>query len=214
MRKTKALIFDLDGVLFDTCEAHVEAYCEALAPKGIVRVVYNRIAGMRTDEAIRVLLAENGIVVNDDDVRELTQRKREAARRLLPSKARVFRGSVETLTELARRYPMVVASSATRSTVEAYFEAAGTRKLFQQVLTGEDVTRAKPHPEIYLRSLELLSVSCDEACVIEDSEFGIQAAKAAHIPVIGVAGLLTVSELNRLGVTETITDFPDLLRFV
>lgn len=214
MRKTKALIFDLDGVLFDTCDAHVEAYREALASRGISRVSYVRIAGMRTDEAIRVLLSESGIPVNDDDVRELTRLKREATRRLLPLKARVFRGSVETLSELATRYPMVVASSASRATVDAYFEVSGTRDLFRGVISGDDVREAKPNPEIYLRGLETLAVSCDEACVIEDSEFGVQAALSAGISVIGFAGLLTATELTRLGVTATITEFPDLLRLL
>jgi HAD superfamily hydrolase (TIGR01509 family) len=73
--------------------------------------------------------------------------------------------------------------------ISRYFNASGTSDCFTSVLSGEDVIAAKPSPEIFHKSLEILGVMATEALVIEDSEQGITAAQHAGIRVFGVKGL-------------------------
>ncbi len=210
MREIKAIIFDLDGVLCDTSDAHREAFLRTLAPLGVSEVPYDRIAGMRTDQALRLLATDINLTLSDSEVTTLTETKRSWAKELIPQSARIFDGSVETIRALSARYSLGLASSSSRDNVERYLATSGTHECFHSILSGDDVTDAKPSPEIFLSSLRNLSALPAEALVIEDSASGIRAAHAAGIAVIAVSSTLSPEELNELGVSSVISSVTDL----
>ena len=214
MAKTKAIIFDLDGVLFDTSDAHKEAFQRTLAPLGVREVRYQRIAGMRTDDAITFLTSEVEQHLTKDQVVELSAVKRKLARELIAVRAGVFAGSSEAVRLLSQRYSLGLASSSGSHNIAQYFAAAGTRDCFVSVISGDDVVAAKPDPEIFLSSLKNMSVSADEAVVVEDSASGILAGIGAGIRVIGVSGMLTEEHLRSLGVfcvIRSVSELPHIL---
>ncbi|MFN7951216.1 MAG: HAD-IA family hydrolase [bacterium] len=199
-----ALIFDLDGVLWDSAAIHGESFRRTLEPFGVA-VDYARIAGVRTDEAIARLLGEAGVAVDDELLRTLVARKRELARAHLRAAPPLAPRVAETLAALAARHRLALASAASRDAVEIFLDASHSRALFASVISGEDVRAAKPAPEIYLRSLSALDVPPGAVRVVEDSAAGIGAARAAGLAVIGCAGLLLPEELVALG-AETVID--------
>jgi HAD superfamily hydrolase (TIGR01509 family) len=87
---------------------------------------------------------------------------------------------------MALRAPVGVASGGHRQEVEASLRNVGLDGVFRTIVTGDDVLRGKPDPEIFLRCAEGLGVPASECLVIEDGEFGIEAARRAGMPWVRV----------------------------
>jgi beta-phosphoglucomutase-like phosphatase (HAD superfamily) len=100
---------------------------------------------------------------------------------------------------------MAVATNAEPANVEFVLNAAGIRDSIQAVVSGHDVDRPKPHPDVFLRAAELLGVAPEECVVFEDSRTGVAAANAAGMRVIGVLTTLTKFD----NVELTIRNFSD-----
>ena len=189
----KAVIFDMDGVLTDSSPIHAWAFQETLRPYGIV-VDYAHIAGMRTLDAIRLLLEENGI--RGVDAEGLAAIKSEAALRRMREENPVVPGALDVVERLAARFPVALASSGSRESVDAFLDLNGARPLFQAVLNGGDVQAAKPAPDIYLEAASRLGVDPRDCLVVEDAVAGAQAARTAGCQVSMVTADL--NSLSRL----------------
>ncbi|MEG2708285.1 MAG: HAD-IA family hydrolase [Vagococcus sp.] len=104
-------------------------------------------------------------------------------------------GIIEILTYLKEQnIPCVVASSNTTAAIKQLLEKADVMDFFKDTVSGEDVTHAKPHPEIVEVALKKLGTKAEETLMLEDSLNGIRASYAAHVPVIMVPDLLEPSE--------------------
>jgi sugar-phosphatase len=95
----------------------------------------------------------------------------------------------------AERVPIGIVSGAARDEIEPVVEAAGLARLFRTIVSSDDVAEGKPHPEGYLRAVELLGVSAEDVLVLEDTEAGVASAKAAGTHCIAVAGTLAPERL-------------------
>lgn len=184
LRRMQALIFDMDGVLWDSNAIHQRAFQAVLEPLGVTVPLYDKLAGMRTDEAISLVLRQAGIPHDSNEIHRLTALKRDQARRLLQLDPPLKPRCREVLTELATRYQLALASSASRGSVDLFLQASQTHSLFRHIISGDEVSVAKPAPDIYIMALQRLGVRPDDAYVIEDSENGIAAAQAAGISVL------------------------------
>jgi bifunctional UDP-N-acetylglucosamine pyrophosphorylase / glucosamine-1-phosphate N-acetyltransferase len=189
----KGIIFDMDGVLTDSSPIHEWAFRETLRPYGIV-VDYRRIAGMRTRDAIAILLAENGI--HDAELERLAAAKSEAALRRMREENPVVPGALDVVERLSAKYPIALASSGSRESVDAFLELNCARPLFRAVLSGGDIKAAKPEPDIYLEAARRLGISSRDCLVVEDSISGAQAATAAGAQVAMVTA--SVDSLSSL----------------
>jgi len=185
--RIKALIFDMDGVLFLSSGCHEKAYRETLAAIGITDFSYSSIAGMRTDEAMKKILLLYGRNLDEAEVQTLAANKRKKVLELLAEGGEVAPGSAELLARLSRKYRLALASSASPQTVEFFFRKSGYADIFEFVLNGSSVISAKPDPEIYALAVQKLGLELDECVVIEDAVSGVQAACSAGIPVITIA---------------------------
>jgi HAD superfamily hydrolase (TIGR01509 family) len=196
----RAVIFDMDGVLTDSSPIHAWAFQETLRPYGI-EVYYPRIAGMRTLDVIQMLLAEHG--VHDADAVALGARKSELALQRMREENPVVPGALDVVERLAARYPVALASSGSRESIETFLELNAAQSLFQVVLTGSDVHAAKPSPDIYLEAARRLGFPPAECLVVEDAEAGAQAARAAGCPVTMVtADASSLATVLRYGSRE------------
>lgn len=207
----KAVIFDMDGVLYLSDECHALAYASVFQEVGIENVDYRTIAGMRTDEAIRSVLERLHGSVDEETVQRLTHVKRERAAVLLKERARIAPGSAPLIRQLQKKYRLALVSSASSQSVDSFLERSGYADAFEFHLDGSQVVQAKPAPDCYRLALEKLGLRPDQCVVVEDSENGVRAARTAGIPVLFLAkerdfsgfrqddGVMVVSELMEVG---------------
>jgi beta-phosphoglucomutase len=210
----KGVLFDLDGVLWDSSAAHAEGYRDVLAPFPAVHVVYEAIAGMRTDEAMRMLLRDAGIAATDELVARLTREKRERSSELLRVRKPLMPGCEAAVRRLASTRKLALATSASRQTAATFFAISGLADQFSVVVSGEDVVHAKPAPDIVWSCLDKLGLTADEVVFVEDSANGVAAGRAAGVRVIAVTGTEDPAVLRAAGAADVVTGLDAVVRAI
>ncbi|MCS6953795.1 MAG: HAD-IA family hydrolase [Bryobacterales bacterium] len=201
----RGIVFDLDGVLWDSTHCHRAAFASVLREFGVEGFDYARFAGWRTEDVLATVLRQAGRSFSDADLARAVERKRQLARQELERGSALMPQCVETLRQLSQRYRLGLASSASRRNVELFLRRSGLTDCFRTVLSGEDVQKAKPAPEIYLESFRRLSVEARECLVVEDAAAGVQAAKAAGATAVGLVGTSSHQELIDSGADAVLT---------
>lgn len=211
----KAVIFDMDGVLFNSSGFHEQAFLEVLAPYNIEDFHYPRDgAGIRADETFRNVFSRNGRILTEDELISLVDAKRSRVRSLLSEGGLIADGSAELVSKLGARYLLAIATSGSRASVDIFLSKAGYGDAFEFILDGSSVERAKPDPEIYLLASEKLEVAPNECVVVEDGVSGIRAAVAAGMTVIGITSTDDESNLKDAGasyIVNHLSQVADLL---
>ena len=190
-----AVIFDMDGVIFDTERLAMSLWVQAGKELGIpdLASVYPSVIGTTNVRTYEILRERYGTgfprEAFEQRVRALYFENYD--REGLPVKP----GVIELLSALsARGIPLALASSTETGTVRRELEDAGFLKYFDVVIGGNMVTHSKPHPEIFLRAAEALGAEPSDCCVIEDSFNGIRAASAAGMHPLMVPDMLQPTE--------------------
>jgi HAD superfamily hydrolase (TIGR01509 family) len=210
-----ALVFDLDGVLLDSAPCHNRAFEEVFRPFGIRDFDYRQYAGRKTVNVIEEVLRRAGLEPGPQLISELAAEKSRLARDELRAANPVAPECIPVLTQLSREYALALASSGSRASIALFLAANRCAHLFRSVLGGDDVSCAKPHPEIYQRTFATLDVVPRAALVVEDAVAGIQAARAAGAgAVIGVEGTCSPAQLSAAGASGVIRGVSDLPRFL
>jgi HAD superfamily hydrolase (TIGR01509 family) len=181
----KLLIFDFDGTIADTSPIHEMSFNKILSPWD-VKVNYSDIAGMRTNDAFKKIFFNMEFDISEFEIQALTLQKQLYVRVLMHENLQTLPGVDQFLRWARLHFPLAIYSSGSRQTVKLALEILGFNDWFSPVICSEDVVQAKPHPEGYLRVLELSSILAKDALIFEDSNFGIEAAKLAKIPYIDV----------------------------
>jgi len=180
-------IFDCDGTLVESMPLHFRAWRHALESHGanfeFSWELFVSRAGMPLAETVLALNEQFGTALEPARVVEA---QLALYRSLLPSVTAIA-PVVEFARQVAATAPIAVASGGQRAEVEASLRYVGLEGLFQCVVTGSDVRRGKPDPEILLRCAEALRVPPSQCLVIEDAELGIEAARRAGMDWVRVA---------------------------
>lgn len=185
MANPRAVIFDMDGVLIDAREWHYEALNDALELFGhsISREEHlSTYDGLPTRDKLELLSEQSGLprVLH----RLINSVKQERTLRIAAAACYPQAHHLILMATLRRQGIKIgVATNSVRQTTEAMLGYAGLVKYFDAIVTNQDVSRAKPHPDIYLAAMNKLGVAPDEVLVIEDNPHGIAAAKAAGATV-------------------------------
>jgi HAD superfamily hydrolase (TIGR01509 family) len=185
-RTIKAVVFDLDGLMFNTEMVFALAGHELMGRRGKEWTPYlhGRMMGRRAEEAYHVLVDEAGLT---DSAEDLRKESREIFHGLLPAHLQPMPGLADLLATIeACGLPKGVATSSSRRHLENLLGQFDLLERFPITLTSEDVTRGKPDPEIYLTAARRLGISPAEMMVLEDSEMGTRAGVAAGAVVISV----------------------------
>jgi beta-phosphoglucomutase len=204
----RALLFDFNGTLSDDepllCAIWQEIFAEQGRPLSAVEY-YARLAGLADTEIARLWLGDGHPALPE-----------VMAERVARYRARAADGStVAPAVRAAVRYaagrvPVGVVSGAPRADVEPVLAAAGLAGAVSVLVTEEDVERGKPDPEAYLRALRLLdgAIRSPEVVVLEDSEAGVEAARAAGMRCVAVLGTMSP---ERLAAADEIVERVDLV---
>lgn len=182
-----AVIFDMDGLMIDSERVTYEGYVAECKRLGypMDKAFYRKILGLPRPSIMQCFHQQFGAAFPFDEViqRVHAYMADQFATQGVPLKP----GLLELLTYLRQTgIKTMVATSSNRQRVDQIFDQAGLHALFDDSICGNEVTRGKPHPDIFLKACEKLGVHPSQALVLEDSEAGIQAASAAGIPVICV----------------------------
>jgi putative hydrolase of the HAD superfamily len=195
--RLEGLIFDFDGLILDTETPEVEGWRETFAeyrvefPEAYFLWAVGRGAEQITERPIDFFRR----ALPDADHEEIASQA--TARRLAGIYANPPRpGLIALLDDAASNgLALAVASSSRHAWVDAHLDRLGLRDRFQHVVCADDVERAKPFPDLYLRALELLQLSTNQVLALEDSLNGATAAHAAGLGVIHVPNALTQVQL-------------------
>ncbi|HII80360.1 MAG TPA: HAD family phosphatase [Methanosarcina sp.] len=192
----KALIFDMDGVLVDSMPFHAAAWKKAFLDMGMViqdEDIY-AIEGSNPRNGLPLLIRKARKDPEAFDFETITAIYRQEFNRIFKLKA--FDGMKECLELLKSRFLLSVVSGSDRLIVNGIIDQLFP-DIFDTVVTGDDVLNSKPHPDPFLKAVELLSVGKKECVVIENAVLGVEAAKKADIYCIGVPTYVKPSELDR-----------------
>ena len=179
----RAVIFDVDGVLLDSWEANIKFYQLLLEKSGYnvpSRKAIESVFHLSMMDAIRQLAQET----SDVRVREVWEMGRSRKVRYPTELLKIPEHSRDVVDTLNKTYRLAIVTSRVRLGVEDYFKVSGLKQYFKVVVSYEDYTHPKPHPEPLLLALQKLKVKAGEAVYIGDTETDIQAAKAAGINII------------------------------
>ncbi len=172
----KALLVDLDGTLVDSEPANAAAYAAALSEHGIIldqQYLLRRIRGRSWREFLPELIGQRAGV----EPYAVARRKQEIYPRLF-QQIQLNSALLEMLAGLKGQLAIGLVTTASRRAGEAVLEHFRIGHLFDVTVFGEDVARAKPDPEAYALAASRLSVSARECLVFEDSDPGVDAARA------------------------------------
>lgn len=183
----KGVIFDMDGVLVDNKNVHIEAFVIFCRRHGI-DIDTERLMplfGMGNDDIIAALFGRR---LPAEDVDRYSKEKEAIYREIFADRIAPTPGLVDLLEGLKRRgVKMAVGSSGMRANVDFVLDKCGIKGYFDAIADGDMITRAKPDPEVFMLAASLLGLPNSECLVFEDSFAGIAAARAAGSPVIALA---------------------------
>lgn len=186
----KAVIFDLDGVLVTTDELHFVAWkrlAEELNITGFTRADNVRQRGVSRMASLEVVLEKTDKEFSEEEKLALAERKNAMYVKSLESldKSAVLDGVFDFITYLKQKGMKLAVGSASRNT-PMILEKTGLRKYFDAVSCGLDTQKSKPNPEVFLIVADKLGIEPSKCVVIEDSDAGIEAAKAGGMYAVAL----------------------------
>jgi len=181
------VLWDLDGTLIDSAGHHWIAWRDTLAAEG--RAVqpsdFVNTFGKRNDEILRELFGPH---LAPEWIERVSEAKERAYRRLLREKGLLpLPGALRWLGSLREAgWKQALASSAPRPNIDAVFEVLGLARYLDAVVSADEVGRGKPDPAIFLESARRLGLPPARCVVVEDAPAGIEGARRAGMPSVGV----------------------------
>ncbi len=189
-----AFIFDMDGTMFDTEPISYKAWQAVCLPRGydIPESLFRRVIGMDNRRIIQMFSEFFG---KDFPYQEIWKEKTAYQLEYYHTHPVPCKPGLMTCLEFAKASGIqcAVASSSPRSQIEYLLEKANIAPYFQIVQSGEEVAHGKPAPDIFLLVCQKAGVMPAQALVLEDSQNGILAADAAHIPSIWIPDLVQIA---------------------
>lgn len=209
----KAVIFDFDGVITDSEILHLRAFNQSLAQYGIEITkndYYTMYLGFNDTDCYKLLIEKGLLKMDEQQINTLMIQKKKIFEQLAKAEGKMIEGVRDFLNMLEQNnIPMAICSGSLLTEVEMVLEDARLRHLFEVVVSGEQVKKGKPDPEGFLLSLQRLNenrenpIMANQCIVIEDSHWGLEAAKAAGMHTIAVTNSY---DAEQLGMADKIVD--------
>ncbi len=201
------VLWDMDGVIVDSGEAHYVSWRTALKRYGLpcTREFFDETFGMNNRGILSLLLKRDA---TDEEVDAIGGLKEELFRQDVKGNLAPLPGVVEWLDRFNQAgFPQAVASSAPQENIDAIIDGIGLRASFQALVSGSALP-GKPDPSTFLSAAERLGLPPSECLVIEDAKVGVQAAKAAGMRCLAVCTTHRAEELAKADLV--LKGLPDL----
>jgi HAD superfamily hydrolase (TIGR01509 family) len=195
----KAVIFDWDGTLADTRNAVVQSFQKVLkeAECTVSDEFIERRMGIGTKKTILEAFRECQMRIDVSTLEKLAEEKIRIHAGLADI-INLFDGATELLEELQGKTKIALATMSNRKVVDTLLPAKKIRRYFDVVVTADDVAKPKPDPEVFLVTAAKLGVKAEDCVVVEDSVFGVRAAKTTGMRCIAVpSGVYSREELEK-----------------
>jgi len=209
----RAVIFDFDGVISDSEILHFRAFNQMLAQYGIeitIKDYYKTYLGFNDVDCYKLLIHQGLLKIDEQQIDGLVEQKKLIFEKLAKTEGRMIEGVRDFLTMLEDNdISMAICSGALLTEVELILEEARLRHLFEAIVSGDQVKKGKPDPEGFLLSLQRLNenrenpITAKQCIAIEDSHWGLEAAKAAGMHTVAVTNSYDAEQLS---IAEKIVD--------
>lgn len=199
MNPVRAHIFDFDGILADTERLHWQAFQDVLTPLGAHyswEEYCEDYIGFDDRDAFRTALNRAGIPLDEPSLTAHIASKAKAfVQRVQDADIPPFPGAVEAVRDAAAKGPIALCTGALPGDVLPLLKKFGIMELFQAIVTAADVPHSKPDPACYRMTVERLGIPAENCLAIEDTPYGLQAARGAGCQTLGVAQTHAAEEL-------------------
>ena len=189
MTNKKAFIFDLDGVIVDTARYHFLAWQKIAAELGVEFTPEHNeeLKGVSRVRSLDIILKLGNIQVSEENKNKWLTQKNEDYLSYIENmdESEILPGVVNILEFIKEKKQLIALGSASKN-ARPILEKVKILHMFDVIVDGNDVTNAKPDPEVFLRAAKLLNVTNENSMVFEDSVAGIQAANIANMTSIGI----------------------------
>lgn len=202
----RAVIFDFDGVITDSEVLHLRAFNKVLAQYGVeisTKDYYKEYLGLSDVDCFKALVDKKILQKPTGGIEGLAEEKTEVFERLAETEGKIIEGVRDFLQMLSQNnIPMAICSGALLTEIELVLEQARLRSFFEVIVSAEYVKKGKPSPEGFLLTLRKLNhgrrnaISANQCVVIEDSRWGLEAAKAAGMHSVAVTNSYDADELT------------------
>ena len=216
MNLLQAVFFDFDGVIADSEPLHLRAYQAVLSADGIELPrsdYYARYLGYDDVGLFQALANDRGIELSPGKIDGWVSAKSRIIEEMLSSSSVLFPGAAACVKMFAEHVPVAVASGALEPEIEHVLEHAGLRSCFAAIASASDGVRGKPAPDLYLLAIakvqdRLARVVDSRACIaIEDSHWGLEAARGAGLRCVAVTHTYPAAELGKADlIVDTLSD--------
>ena len=198
MKKIKAILFDMDGVLIDAKEWHFVALNKALALFGMEISRYDHITtfdGLPTSKKLEMLTIERGLPKELCSFINKVKQKNTMDEVILKCKPNFLHEYALSRLK-AEGYILCLCSNSIKKTISTMLEKARIHDYFDLIISAEDVLKCKPDPEMFLNAIERFNIDPSEAIIIEDNEHGIKAALSTGAHLLAVENVNEVNYFN------------------
>jgi HAD superfamily hydrolase (TIGR01509 family) len=198
MGKIEAVIFDMDGVLIDAKDWHFESLNKALSLFGYSISRFDHLVtydGLPTKKKLEMLSLERGLPAQLHNF--INQLKQDYTLEMIYTRCKpIFQHEYALARLHAEGYRIAVASNSIRATVELMMDRAALKPYLDLLISNQDVTKAKPDPEMYTVAIQRFGLQPRQCLVVEDNQNGIKAAEAAGAHVMVVGNVMDVTYPN------------------
>ncbi|MDI6777985.1 MAG: HAD family phosphatase [Patescibacteria group bacterium] len=182
----KSVLFDLDGIIVDSEPLHFEAHQKALRQFGVNITIQDYMEfGVAKGDAnlFEKVSKKYGVELNKEKV---SKSKKKLYKEIFCEKAVPREGVLDLIKNFSERYALAITSSGAGDIIDFVIDKFSLGNKFKAIISGDDVKKVKPHPDIYEKALGLLELGSTDCIAVEDSESGLLAAKGAGIKCIVV----------------------------
>lgn len=198
-KKIKAFIFDLDGVIVDTAQFHYKAWKKTAEELGfnLTEELNEKLKGVSRIGSLQKILDWAGVSISQDQFDKMAYEKNEDYLGYVNQMTNgdILPGVHAFLKKIKNEgYPIALGSASKNA--KHILERVGLLDMFDAIVDGNSVTKAKPDPEVFLNAAQLLKTNPEDCVVFEDSVAGIKAANTGNMVSIGIGNPSILNEAD------------------
>lgn len=203
----KSVIFDFDGVITDSEVLHLRSFNRVLGQFNVeisTKDYYRKYLGLSDRDCFRTLIQNKVLRYDESRIPKLIEQKNRIFEEIARTEGRLIEGVYGFLKMLVQnKVPMAICSGALMTEIELLLDESELRHFFKVIVSAEQVKKGKPDPEGFLLTLQKLNkgnpnpIAANQCIVIEDSHWGLDAAKASGMHCIAVTNTYDAEQLGR-----------------